>query len=180
MDIRPAPGRRLDFRWRKWDGSPHWVHDCVYLGSDEWGDWLGQREGWRSARPGREFLAETDSVTLMAPSGEFAATINDSHPRVRVYIDVAWGVGWDDDGTPVGIDMDLDVVKALDGRGIWIDDRDEWDDHRVALAYPAEMVERLDGVAEDLRRRVVDGAPPYDDATAARWLAVLRRLAPQA
>ena len=35
---RPAPGTPIVFRWRKWDGSPHWEHDGVYLGSDEWGD----------------------------------------------------------------------------------------------------------------------------------------------
>ena len=42
---RPEPGTRVQFRWRKWDGGTHWVHDCVYLGSDRWGDWFGQRAG---------------------------------------------------------------------------------------------------------------------------------------
>lgn len=177
MSTRPTPGTRFDFRWRKWDGSPHWVHECVYLGSDRWGDWVGQRTGWRSARPGRDFLAETDSVTLLAPDGTFAATVNDTHPRIRVYIDIAWAVGWDAaSGGAVGIDMDLDVVKALDGRGIWIDDRDEWDEHRAALGYPPEVVTRLESVAEALRGQVAAGEPPYDDATAERWLTVLRGL----
>ena len=177
MSTRPAPGTRLRFRWRKWDGSPHWVHECVYLGSDHWGDWVGQRAGWRSARPGRELIALGDSVTLLPPGGEFASTINLDHPRVRIYIDLAWNVGWDAvTGDPVGIDMDLDVVKALDERGIWIDDRDEWEDHRVAMAYPAEIVERLEQVAEDLERQVRGGVAPYDDMTAARWARVLRGL----
>ena len=60
---RPAPGSRLVFRWRKWDGSPHWEHDCVFLGSDRWGDWVGQRSGWRSVRPGREVTADADNAT---------------------------------------------------------------------------------------------------------------------
>jgi hypothetical protein len=153
------------------------VHDCVFLGSDEWGDWVGQRAGWRSARPGRDLRAEGDSVTLLPPGGEFAATVNDAHPRIRVYIDLAWDVGWDAaTGDPVGIDMDLDVVKAHDGRGVWIDDRDEWDEHRVALGYPPDIVQRLEKVADDLQRQVVAGRPPYDDATAERWLTVLRGL----
>jgi hypothetical protein len=33
MTARPTPGTPLVFRWRKWDGSPHWEHDCVFLGS---------------------------------------------------------------------------------------------------------------------------------------------------
>ena len=41
MTDRPAPGTPLVFRWRKWDGSPHWEHDCVFLGSDAHGDWVG-------------------------------------------------------------------------------------------------------------------------------------------
>lgn len=178
MTARPAPGTRLEFRWRKWDGSPHWVHECVFLGSDRWGDWLGQRGGWRSARPGRDLRAEGDSVTLLPPGGRYAATINATHPRVRVYIDLAWDVGWDaETGDPVGIDMDLDVVKDRGDRGIWIDDRDEWDEHRVAYGYPPEIVAALEEEALALERAVRAGAAPYDDATEAHWLGVLHGLA---
>lgn len=177
----PVPGTRLKFRWRKWDGSPHWVHDCVFLGSDQWGDWVGQRDGWHSARPGLAFDVLGDSVTLLPPSGEYAATINAAHPRIAIYIDVAWDLRWDagEHGPePVGIDMDLDVVHALDGRGIFIDDRDEWDEHRVQYGYPADIVARLEQVAIDLEREVTAERAPYDGATAARWLAELDRLAP--
>ena len=38
--------------------APHWVHECVYLGRDEWGDWFGQLAGWRSSRPERDYLVE--------------------------------------------------------------------------------------------------------------------------
>jgi len=71
---------------------------------------------------------------------------------------------------PTGIDMDLDVVSAMDGRGIWIDDRDEWDEHRVAYGYPLEIVDKLEAVAVDLERRVRAGAAPFDDATPDAWL----------
>ncbi len=65
MTDRPAPGTPLVFRWRKWDGSPHWEHDCVFLGSDAHGDWVGQRDGWRSARPGLDTVSNGDNVTLI-------------------------------------------------------------------------------------------------------------------
>lgn len=177
MTARPAPGAPLVFRWRKWDGSPHWEHDGVFLGSDRWGDWVGQRGGWRSARPGVEGVAESDNVTLIPPSGEWAATFNATHPRIAIYIDIAWDLRWDD-GAPVGSDMDLDVVRARDGRGIFIDDRDEWDEHRVRYGYPLEIVARLEDVALDLEREVTSEQAPFDGATAAHWLSELDRTTP--
>ena len=175
MATRPAPGTRLVFRWRKWDASPHWEHDCIYLGSDEWGDWFGQRAGWLSHRPGREVIASSDNVTLLPPSGEWAFTSNASPHRTRVYIDLAWDARWDGD-EPTGIDMDLDVVEQ-DDRGIWIDDRDEWEEHRVHYCYPLEIVERLESVAVDLEGRVTRREAPFDDTTVARWLARTAELA---
>jgi uncharacterized protein len=183
IPARPASGERVTFRWRKWDGGDHWVHDCVYLGSDEWGDWLGQPRGWRSVRPGRDVVADRDNVTLVPPSGDHALTVNADAPgAVRVYIDIAWDVRWSETEHDVveGIDMDLDVVLARDARGLWIDDRDEWEEHRVRYGYPLDLVARLESVAIDLERRVGAGEAPYDDATADRWLARLREIDPAA
>lgn len=177
MTSRPAPGTRVVFRWRKWDGSPHWEHDCLFLGSDEWGDWLGQWTGARSARPGREMPATGPDVTLMSPSGEWAATFNPAPHLVRIYIDIATEVGWSG-GEPVGIDMDLDVVRAVDDRGIFIDDRDEWEEHAAQFGYPADLMARLEQVAVELERRVTASVPPFDDATPARWLDALAVLSP--
>lgn len=179
---RPDPGTRLWFRWRKWDGSPHWLHECVYLGSDRWGEWFGQHAGDHSSRPGRDMVAENDNVTLVPPSGEYAFTHNAAPHRTRVYIDLAWDVRWSA-GEPTGIDMDLDVVRRMpdapyidrDGvlrqpGDVYIEDRDEWDEHRITYGYPADVVERLEAVALDLERRVRADEAPFDDATAAHWL----------
>lgn len=180
---RPAPGTRLTFRWRKWDGSPHWVHDCVYLGSDQWGDWFGQREGWRSFRPGRDSAARGSNVSLLPPSGEYCFTWNEPPAATRIYIDVAWDVRWQE-GEPAGIDMDLDVVRRdpsgpyrdRDGvlrqpGDVYIEDQDEWDEHRVAYGYPPHVVERLEQVAVDLETAVRAEHAPFDAATAHAWLA---------
>lgn len=175
---RSAAGKRLSFRWRKWDGGVHWVHECVYLGADDHGDWFGQRAGWRSVRPGRDVLAPQDNVTLLPPSGDHALTMNAPPHRTRVYIDLAWDVRWSEDGEPSGIDMDLDVVDHAE-RGIYIDDVDEWEEHRVRYGYPREIVERLEARASDLERRVRAHEAPYDPSTALRWLAVLSDLAPR-
>lgn len=172
---RPEPGTALQFRWRKFDGGLHWVNDGVYLGSDRWGDWLGQPRGWRNVRPGLRFPADVDNVTLLPPSGDYAMTVHAQPHRVRVYIDIAWDIRWEA-GAPTGIDMDLDVVKATDGRGLFIDDRDEWDEHRVAYGYPLDLVARLEALAVDLERRVGEGRAPFDDATPDAWLGRLAAL----
>ncbi len=161
------------FRWRKWDGRDHWHRDVVYLGSDEWGDWVGQRRGWRAHRPGVEAVSRSDAVTLIPADGTFGATTWDAHPNVRIYIDVGWAVGFDGEGL-VGIDMDLDVVKLVDERGIFIDDVDEWEEHRELFGYPPDVVSRLEALAADLERRVKNEEAPFDDATAERWFTVLR------
>ncbi|MGV9194359.1 DUF402 domain-containing protein [Microbacterium sp. MC2] len=175
--MTPAPGTRLTFRWRKWDGSPHWVHECVYLGRDGWGEWVGQWRGARSVRPGREVVAAGPNVTLLSPDGRWAATFNADHPRMWIYIDVAWDVRWDGD-EPTAIDMDLDVVAATDGRGVFIDDEDEWAEHAQRFGYPADVMAQLEQVALDLQRRVSASTPPFDPATSAGWLDVLRQVGP--
>ena len=173
------------FQWRKWDGSPHWRHDCVYLGADDWGDWVGQPVGWHSIRPGAEFHAAAPNVTLVPPSGDFALTVNRDHPfRMRIYIDLGWEVTWSDDPLlATGIDMDLDVIR-IDGErptadgpsGTWVDDRDEWAEHSIRYGYPADVMAHLEGRALDLEERVRAQTAPFDDATADAWLDRLEAL----
>jgi protein associated with RNAse G/E len=177
-DARPASGTEIVFQWRKWDGSPHWRHECVYLGADAWGDWVGQPSGWHSARPGAEFFAASPNVTLVPRQGDFALTVNRRHPKgMRVYIDLGWDIGWSDDPLLVtGIDMDLDVIRVESERGTWVDDRDEWAEHSAQYGYPREVMSTLEELALDLEQRVRDRVAPFDDATADPWLDRLEAL----
>ena len=172
-DARPRPGSEMIMQWRKWDGAPHWRHECLYLGADAWGDWVGQPVGWRSARPGASLVAESPNVTLVPrAASDYALTVNRDHPRgLRIYIDLGWDVRWTDDPLLVtGIDMDLDVVRRTDERGLYIDDRDEWEEHRSRYGYPPEVVAHLEGRARELEQQVGAGHAPFDDATADAWL----------
>ncbi len=172
----PAPGTKVFFRWRKWDGSPHWEHECLYLGSDRWGDWLGQRAGWRSFRPGRDMLLTAASVALIPTDRtDYVLTVNAPPQRTRVYIDVAWDVRWGDDAVPTAIDMDLDVVRRVDGT-VFVDDIDEWQEHRERYGYPSRVIERLESVARDLERRVAAHEAPFDEDTPDHWLRVLEEM----
>lgn len=190
------------FQWRKWDGSPHWRHECVYLGADEWGDWVGQPIGWRSARPGARLDADGPNVTLVPkpavdhvgrrhkvtlipPAADHAVTINRDHPKhMRIYIDLGWDVRWSDDDPllATGIDMDLDVIRLDKDRdpaegpsGTWVDDRDEWAEHSIRFGYPADVVAHLESLTDDLEERVRARVAPFDDAVGDGWLDALAR-----
>jgi hypothetical protein len=166
------------FQWRKWDGGAHWRHECVYLGTDTWGDWVGQPIGWRSERPGARFEAVGPNVTLIPASGDFTLTVNRNHPhRMRIYIDLGWDIRWSDDPLlATGIDMDLDVVRVEGERGTWVDDRDEWAEHSVQYSYPGEIMTHLEELALDLEARVRSRVAPFDDAVPDLWLDRLEAL----
>lgn len=175
MTALPDPGTPITHRWRKWDGAPHWEHDCLFLGADEHGAWLGQDVGFRSERPGRLVAVPHRTVTLIPHDTRHAVTLLADPEAFEVYIDVAWDVEWADDG-PTGIDMDLDVIRLRADGITFIDDEDEWEEHRVQLDYPAAIVADLEAHAAALANAVRDRRAPYDAATAERWFAVLDAL----
>jgi predicted RNA-binding protein associated with RNAse of E/G family len=89
------------------------------------------------------------------------------------YVDIATPATWsEDEGEARAIDLDLDVIQGTTGR-IWVDDEDEFADHRVSLGYPADVAERAVASCEAVLRAVTDHEPPYD-GTALGWLSRLR------
>lgn len=158
-----------DFVFRKWDGSPHWVHDELLLGQDDCGIWIGQRTGMRSARPGRSFLTESPNVTVLPPGAGWVATMfDDTQPAgTEVYVDIVADLDVD---AMTAIDMDLDVV--LERGRLWIDDEDEFEQHRVELGYPADVAARCQADADRVVTMIREATAPFD-GRAARWLEVL-------
>ena len=86
------------------------------------------------------------------------------------------------------VDLDLDVIKmasehlsdplewmAAPGE-TFVDDEDEFEEHRVAFNYPDGVVTAAQTTCEELKRAVRAGVAPYD-GTHERWLAELTRLA---
>lgn len=174
---RPEPGSPIVVQWRKWDGSTHWRHEGYYLGQDRWGDWVGQRTGQPSRRPGAGFSAEQDGVTLFPHQGPYVHSWNAEPAATAIYIDLAWDLQWTPQG-PTAIDMDLDVVRGRDGRQTFLDDQDEWAEHQVQYGYPREFIEQVQTEAERLLGEVAAGRAPFDAVTGEHWLAELARLVP--
>lgn len=168
----------------KYDGGAHWVVPGRYLGADHHGHWVIQPQGSLVSRPGAGFAAESDAVCLFPHQGDWVATCYDeTHPGdLRVYIDVSCILGWRP-LKPQGwefnsIDMDLDVVRSTT-RGVYLDDEDEFADHALSLGYPEELVQRLQGAADDLLTRVRAGGEPFG-TTAEAWFVRGRHLISQA
>ena len=156
----------------KWVDRPHWEFDCHFLGSDEHGDWLGIPAGTRMARPGATYIAPTDQVGLLPPPGPDAdrgwlATFHAEGGPVRVYVDITTPPAWD--GAVVrAVDLDLDVVRGNTGR-VWIDDEDEFAEHRIAYGYPDELAAAASASCDRVHAAVAGGLAPYD-GVAVRWL----------
>jgi len=156
----------------KWGDRPHWEFDASYLGSDEHGDWLGIRRGTTMARPGMTYVAPTAQVGLVPPPGPddergWLATFHDVDGPLRVYVDVTTPPVWD--GAVVrAVDLDLDVVRGNTGR-VWVDDEDEFADHRTRFGYPDDVVAAAMASCDRVHAAVAAGLPPYD-GVAAGWL----------
>lgn len=174
-------GTEVSFQWRKWDSSPHWFHDLVFLGQDRWGTWLGQYAGSSASKPGRNLTLEWDSLMLVPADRRYVVTFNSGHPRgVEVYIDLAWDVQWNEASNSFsGIDMDLDVVRHQPSGDTEIIDQDEWLEHGLRYSYPEPVVVQLEALSRELAARVSMAAPPFDAETISAWFSLLQGRARQ-
>jgi hypothetical protein len=171
-----TPGDRIQQRYRKYDGTPHWRFDSAYLGSDDHGIWVGGRPGDVFERPGRRFLADAHYVTLI-PEGPFVATFNDNSSAVHseIYVDVMSPPQWQ--GALVeAIDLDLDVVRRFSGE-VRIEDEAEFAEHQVAFGYPHELIGTVRCTAGWLQEAIGAQDEPFGQV-GFEWLAQCRALLP--
>lgn len=167
------PGQLVVARNRKWNGKAHWVVPGRYIGEDGHGWWIFQGTNEFCSRPGAAFYTASDAVLLVPRAGDWVATFYDSaHPSgVRVYVDLAVGHEWTEIRPAVTefhvIDMDLDVIRMAE-RGVFIDDQDEFAEHRIAMNYPDRLVEDVQAAADELYQAVKAQHAPFD-GTDVEW-----------
>jgi hypothetical protein len=168
-------GQPVRVEFTKWDGREHWAYDGRYLGSDAYGDWIGHPAGTLMARPGLS-LSDTRSWLTLVPAGgrPWLAAFNAPGHRLRIYIDLTTVPSWQDTVLRT-IDMDLDVVVPQDGRDPFIDDEDEFAEHRELFGYPPDVVTLTEQAAKELLVAVIAEEPPFDQ-TADRWFDRLAEL----
>ncbi len=176
----PAPGDLVVARNRKYDGTGHWVVPGRYLGSDSFGHWIFQGTGEFISRPGAALYTASDAVLLIPHSGDWVATFyDDAHPDgVELYIDLACELAWRRVRPAVVefhmVDMDLDVVRTK-ARGLFVDDEDEFAEHRVEMKYPAALCTRMESATAALMDAVASRQAPFDGRDAA-WFTLGRTL----
>jgi uncharacterized protein len=166
-------GDPVRIEMEKWGGRAHWQIPAHWLGSDEYGDWVGIPAGTRMTRPGRDLRSGHDHVGLV-PSRELAdeergwlAAFHVPQAETWVYVDMTTPPRWDG---PVirAVDLDLDVIRMREG-WVLVDDEDEFDEHRVVFGYPPEVVALAEATRDRVHAAILDEDPPYDGSHE-RWL----------
>jgi hypothetical protein len=154
----------------KWGDRPHYELDAVRLGDDEHGSWLGIPVGTRISRPGVAFDTGQPQVALVPHDGAFVATFHGpgGPSHCWLYVDITTVPVWRGDEVHA-VDLDLDVVKDWTGR-VWVDDEDEFADHRVRFGYPDDVAGLAVAACDAVLGSVRAGAAPYDGEASARWL----------
>lgn len=171
-------GDPVRIEMEKWGGRPHWHFPARWLGADEHGDWLGIPAGSRMVRPGRDLRSHVDQVGLVPGPGPdsaraFLATYHAEGGDTWVYVDMATPPVWD--GAVLrAVDLDLDVVRTRDGQ-VFVDDEDEFAEHRLSYGYPADVVALAEETRDRIHAEILEEVAPYD-GTHRRWLAALREL----
>jgi uncharacterized protein len=157
--VTPRPGESVHLRFTKWGGGPHWEFAATVIDEDEHGIWVYSTPGTRVTRPGHDFAAPVDWVSLLPHERPWAASFYESPGHTRIYVDMCTVPVWDD-AVVTMVDLDLDVILLAEGSLI-LDDEDEFDEHRVALAYPQDVVELARQSAQQVLTAVGDGVEPF-------------------
>ena len=107
----------------------------------------GVARGTPWSRPGADFVSFGAQVGLFPRERGFAATFYERAP----------GSGTSSGSMPTSrrpglggrratcVDLDLDVIQRFDG-GVFVDDEDEFAEHRTRYGYPAELVAEAERV----------------------------------
>ena len=137
------------------------------LGEDDHGLWLWAPAGTAFRRGDEEaMVSERLWVKLITPADWWTAIWTETG---RIYVDVATPVRWA--GTTAQfVDLDLDVVRHPDGT-VTVEDEDEFDEHRIAMGYPEQVVAAARATTARLVTWVESGREPFG-ATGAGWLEV--------
>ena len=162
-------GDPIEVRFTKWGGGRHWEFPLRCLGVDEHGVWGAGDVGTRLWRPGAGFASEVRWVTLFPHDRPWAASFYGSaHDHIDTYVDMTTVPRWCGPAVTM-TDLDLDVILMRDG-SLVLDDEDEFEDHRVELGYPRDLVDLARRTADEVLGAIRDGTEPFG-SVGGSWLA---------
>ncbi|GHH63736.1 hypothetical protein GCM10017673_05180 [Streptosporangium violaceochromogenes] len=154
--------------YSKYDGAPHWNHPARLLGEDEHGVWAGCPAGTSGSRGGEPPVVWSEPFVMLFPRDAWWTAIFNAAPhKFEVYCDVSTVPRWSG-GEVTMVDLDLDVIRVREDGRVFLDDEDEFEEHRVTYAYPPEVVGNARAAAAALLTAVTTRTAPF--ARAPHWL----------
>ncbi|MPZ51942.1 MAG: DUF402 domain-containing protein [Acidimicrobiia bacterium] len=153
----------------KYDGTIHWRHEVVELGTDSHGRWLGGPRGSTTQRGDEPEIAWETAVVLLIPTGKWWTAFFDEGGKYQIYIDITAGAEWVAPDRVEMVDLDLDVVRYPDGLVALLDE-DEFVDHSAAMGYPPSIIDGARSTAAELVIALEGGRAPFDVETYGPWL----------
>src|SRR5688500_11196406 len=106
----------MEWATEKWGGRPHYRGVVEVLGEDEHGTWLWGPVGRTIYRGEEALFVSTHAALVVIEDGAWwAPTWWVGHPEVETYINIGTPPVWSAEGV-VSTDLDLDVIRFLDGR----------------------------------------------------------------
>lgn len=159
----------MEYASEKWGARPHYRGEVRRLGDDEHGTWWWGPQGRSIFRGDVElFATKEDVLFLVPPDAWWTVAWWVGHPEVELYVNIGTPIVEESERI-VSTDLDLDVIRRVDGT-VHVLDRDEFEEHQVRYGYPADVIEKVEAVTEEVRAMVERGGPPFDAATPAGWV----------
>jgi hypothetical protein len=171
-----SPGSTVYCDMRKWETRQHYHFNSVRLGTDEHGTWLGVPTGTPFDGPYGPQTYWGSFVMLASPDRWWVASWWDLRVEAfdfGVYVDITTPCQWITPNHVRTIDLDLDVIHHRDGR-IYVDDEDEFEQHRVEHNYPDDVVANARAALDEVLALIHAGAEPFGEA-GPTWLDRLLR-----
>lgn len=160
------PGRPVRILSTKYDGSRHYDYRGRLV--DEVPGLL--RVVIEAGTPFVSYRAESamrSSMTQLFFTDHWFNVFHNHRPIGRQgmlsYANVGTPVRLDDD-TLHWVDLDLDVLQTQ-GRGLYVDDEDEFEEHQRRMAYPDEVIRRALEAKDQLLDLAREGGFPFDRET---------------
>jgi protein associated with RNAse G/E len=156
--------------YRKYDGELHWNLRMRRLGSDEHGVWLGLPAGSTMRKGEGPPVPLAEAHVILVPQDVWHTVVFNAAPRrTAIYCDITTPPQWIGTDEVTMVDLDLDVLLRRGETAPFLVDEDEFAEHRVRYAYPAEVVESAEASARSLLKAIADRTGPFDGAHT-RWL----------
>ncbi len=148
---------------RKWPDHKHWQYLMHRLGENQHGVWLyapGDTIAQRGNEPPKQVEA---AMVVLIPRGTWwTAEFCWDHPWLSVYVNIGTPCEWNGDRVSQ-IDLDLDVVRLLDGSVETIDE-DEFADHQIRYNYPQDLIDSARAAANEAAEMLEDRVEPFGSA----------------